>query len=162
MDQPDASATLQPQQDVGLLFHATNLDTNTALTVTAAHAGIDVNNPQALQQWLDELVGSRRQALDSVRLYHTGVIRTEMYNLITQVEPVVVKRLVTGWDPTMSSEDRHFMQSWLFQQVQFIRTWCEHRGLTNLDQDQVLFQVLQVDPTSPPSGDPVYNHCPDF
>ena len=90
MDQPEASASATPQQDVGLLFQPINLDMNAALTVTAAHAGVDIDNPQALQPWLDEPVGSRRQVL---RHDHAEAIqRTETYHLITQVESVV-KRL---------------------------------------------------------------------
>ena len=92
MGHPEAAPSATPQrQEVGL-FQPVALGATAALSVTAAHAGVDVNDAQALQQWLDEPVGSRRQALDTVRHYHTGVIRTEMYNLITQAESVV-KRL---------------------------------------------------------------------
>ena len=175
MGEPEAAALATPHQEVGLPI---TLDANAALTATAAHATVDVKNPQALQQWLDEPVGTRRQVLDTVSQYHAGVIRTEMYNLMTQVVSVVkrldnrllrqqdnlqwltteqkkasgLRILLIGWDPTMSPEDRHVVVAWMFQQVQFIRTWSEHRGFTNLDQDQVLFQVFQVDPATAPSG----------
>ena len=65
MGKPEAAASATPQQGVGL-FQPITLDANAALTVTAAHARVDVNNPQALRQWLDEPVGSRRQVLDTV------------------------------------------------------------------------------------------------
>ncbi|OLP92479.1 hypothetical protein AK812_SmicGene25715 [Symbiodinium microadriaticum] len=164
------------------LFNPFNIDSAVATTLTAAEAGVDANDPQAVQAYLSGAVTTRKDVFDIVRNYHTGVIRSELYNLITQMECVVknlddrilrnttelhwlssesrteqkrscgLQVLLTGWDPTMTPEERHFMVGWMLQQVGFIRTWLERRGYSDLSAEQVFLNVLQVDPATPPSG----------
>ncbi|OLQ08497.1 hypothetical protein AK812_SmicGene7976 [Symbiodinium microadriaticum] len=164
------------------LFNPFNIDREVATTLTAAEAGVEANDPQAVQAYLGAAVTTRKDVFDIVRNYHTGVIRSELYNLITQMECVVknlddrilrnttelhwlssesrteqkrscgLQVLLTGWDPTMTPEERHFMVSWMLQQVGFIRTWLERRGYSDLSAEQVFLNVLQVDPATPPSG----------
>ncbi|CAE7879428.1 Kcnh5, partial [Symbiodinium microadriaticum] len=163
-------------------FNPFNIDREVATTLTAAEAGVEANDPQAVQAYLGGAVTTRKDVFDIVRNYHTGVIRSELYNLITQMECVVknlddrilrnttelhwlssesrteqkrscgLQVLLTGWDPTMTPEERHFMVSWMLQQVGFIRTWLERRGYSDLSAEQVFLNVLQVDPATPPSG----------
>ncbi|OLP76823.1 tRNA 2'-phosphotransferase 1, partial [Symbiodinium microadriaticum] len=155
------------------LFNPFNIDREVATTLTAAEAGVDANDPQAVQAYLGGAVTTRKDVFDIVRNYHTGVIRSELYNLITQMECVVknlddrilrnttelhwlssesrteqkrscgLQVLLTGWDPTMTPEERHFMVSWMLQQAGFIRTWLERRGYSDLSAEQVFLNVLQ-------------------
>ena len=155
------------------LFNPFNIDREVATTLTAAEAGVDANDPQAVQAYLGGAVTTRKDVFDIVRNYHTGVIRSELYNLITQMECVVknlddrilrnttelhwlssesrteqkrscgLQVLLTGWDPTMPPEERHFMVSWMLQQAGFIRTWLERRGYSDRRAEQVFLNVLQ-------------------
>ena len=52
----------------------------------------------------------------------------------------------------MNPTERHFMINWMLQQVSFIRTWLQRRGVSDFDPESVFFNVLQVDPATPPSG----------
>ena len=45
--------------------------------------------------------------------------------------------LLTGWDPKMNPEERHFMIHWMMQQVEFFRAWLSRRGVTDLDPEHV-------------------------
>ena len=164
------------------LFQPLHYDDSSSLALTAAQVGVDPNNREALESWLDERIETRRSVFETVRAYHVGVIRGELYNLISQVEGVIkslddrllqqqqdlfwltsecrteqkrvsgLQVLLTGWDPKMNPEERHFMIHWMMQQVEFFRAWLNRRGVTDLDPEQVFYNVLQVDPATPPSG----------
>ncbi|CAE7830803.1 rnhA [Symbiodinium sp. CCMP2592] len=176
-----ATGSQEPPQALRL-FNPFDIAADTATTLTAVEAGVDANNPQAVAEYMQGAVATRQDVFDIVRNYHVGVIRSELYNLITQVESVVknlddrilrntadlqwlssesrteqkrtcgLQVLLTGWDPTITPEERHFMVDWMLQQVSFIRTWLTRRGYSDLTAEQVFLNVLQVDPATPPSG----------
>ena len=178
----EASSATPPPAATTRLFQPVPFDDEASVALTAAESGVNANDPGAVQQWLDAPVTTRRDVFQTVRAYHTSVIRNEMYNLVTQVESVIrnlddriirqqadltwltsecraeqkrqsgLQVLLTGWDPDMSPEDRHFMICWMMQQVEFFRVWLQRRGVQDTDPEHVFYHVLQVDPATPPSG----------
>ena len=181
-DAPMSDAAAGSADPVTPLFQPLHYDDASSVALTAAQTGVDVNNKEALENWLDEPVGTRRAVLETVRAYHVGVIRGEMYNLIAQVEGVIkslddrllqqqqdlhwltsecrteqkrvsgLQVLLTGWDPKMTPEERHFMINWMMQQVEFFRAWLGRRGVKDFKPEHVFYNVLQADPATPPSG----------
>ena len=128
---------------------------------------------------------TRQEVLDTIRAYHTTVIRSEIQNVVLQVEGIIkqlddkllrthdnlqwlasesrqdqkklsaLQAITTGWSPEMSAEDRLFMLGWMFEQVEYFRTWllqCAY-NISGNDSPYVWLNVLQRDPTTPPAGD---------
>ena len=62
------------------------LEDHTALQVTAGAMGHDVNNPQAVENFLNAPVHTAREVLQLVRGYHKAVIRPELYGAVVQLE----------------------------------------------------------------------------
>ncbi|CAE7825396.1 unnamed protein product [Symbiodinium sp. CCMP2592] len=146
------------------LFQPIPLDQEASIQATAFAAGVEANDPANVKRWLGEAITTRQQVLETVRHYHTAVLRPELYNMITQVEHALVafddrllrqsKELswmvsenrttqrqqaalvviLTGWSNTMPPEDRLYMVTWLLQQVTAVRHFLQTRGY-KLDDD---------------------------
>ena len=85
----DAQPATGSADPVTPLFQPLHYDDSSSLALTAAQVGVDANNHEAVENWLDEPIQTRRSVFETVRAYHVGVIRGEMYNLISQVEGVI-------------------------------------------------------------------------
>ena len=72
------------------LFQPVVLDTDVAYQTTANSMGVDVRDQTAMENWLGETITTRVQVLQTIRHYHTAVIRPELYNLINQVETTLL------------------------------------------------------------------------
>ena len=153
-------------------------------TPARLQAGVDASDPAQMQTWLQGPITTRQEVLETVRAYHTGVIRTEMQQMIMQVETVVnglndrllrqrdhlrwlttesrmdqkklrgVQVLLNGFDPKMGPEDRLYMISWMFEQVEYFRSYLKLRAYDTESPtaNYVFLNVLQSEPATPPSG----------
>ena len=65
------------------------LQSDAAISVTAGALGVNINDRNAVQQWLSTPVASaasNQQVFEMVRACHENVIRPEYYSLVTQLE----------------------------------------------------------------------------
>ena len=115
------------------------VDGESAIDLTAIQAGINAQDPAAVQSWLNAPITTRKDGLETIRNYHTGVIRTEMWLMIYQIEGIVknlndrilrqhehlrwptsdssqeqkkqcaMQVLLNGFEQTMSPEERLYM-----------------------------------------------------
>ena len=160
----DTAQASEPQQGV---INPVPMDQDAAYAIAASQAGVDMNNPQAVEQWMAEPIANRGDVLRTTRHYHIGVIRTELYNVVGQVEHAfanVNDRLLrtqrglewlqsdnrqaqkqaaglqvftTGWDPTLVPENRLYMLDWMLRQVGANRVFMTQRGQSAEDDVQV-------------------------
>ena len=174
-----STPTQSPEQS---LFQPVTVDADLAYSMTAAQSGVDINNPNKIQQWLQQPVPTRAEVLQTVRAYHIGVIRPELYNFVAQIEAVIsalddrvlrqnvnlqwmqsenrqmqkqasgLMVLLTGFDSESSPSDRLYMINWMLQQVDHIRAFLNQRGYQGDNYDLYYLNALQSDPSTPPSG----------
>ena len=179
-----SSAGAQASEDTKPLLQVFEIEAAAAYELTAIQAGVDVQNKEKYQQWAQGQITTSQQVLDTIRAYHTGVIRTEMRQLVFQIEGVVKKLndavlrqhdnlrwlttesrqeqkrvcalqvLLNGFDTQMPAEERLFMINWMFEQIDYFRSYLKLRGfnLENPESSYVFLNVLQGDPATPPSG----------
>ena len=83
-----AAASTTPQTG---LFQPITLEAESAIMATAYSAGINAREPAQLQQWMAQPLRTRGEVLETIRQYHTAVIRPELYNLVTQVEQALAQ-----------------------------------------------------------------------
>ncbi|CAE7246061.1 unnamed protein product [Symbiodinium natans] len=179
---PTASGSTPPaKQDTGL-FQPMHYQQETAFVATAHSAGVNANNPTDMALWMKETISTRAQVLDTIRHYHTAVIRPELYNLINQVEAALVSLddrllrqskelawmasenralqkqsaalmvILTGWDTSMSPSERLFMVNWMLEQITHVQAFLQQRGWANFDGEYKYLNVLSADPSTPPAG----------
>ena len=167
----DAAQASEPQQG---LINPVPLDEDAAYAIAASQAGVDMNNLQAVEQWMAEPIANRGDVLRTIRHYHIGVIRTELYNVVGQVEHAFanvndrllrtqrglewlqsdnrqlqkqaagLQVLLTGWDPTLEPENRLYMVDWMLRQVGANRVFMTQRGQSAEDDDQSPYKFLQI------------------
>ena len=162
---PVASSLVTPQEDVPAFDHTAPtlvqpwlLEDASAAQVTAGTFGVQVQNPQEMEAWLNRPVSTTREVFSIVRNYHKAVIRPELYHMVLQLESALTKvhddvfktkeelawmagenrqlqkhaagtQLVTsGWPNGLSPAQREYMLSWMLQQAPKIRTFLEARG----------------------------------
>ena len=173
-----ASSTDRP------LFNPVAMDTDSAYQLTAAEYGVDINNQAAMKTWMGAPIPNRAELLATLRAYHTAVIRPELYNLIAQVEAAfqcmddrlfqqsrelhwmaaenrqsqkaqsALTVITSGWDPSMSPDDRLYQLNWMISQVDSIRSFLQMRGLLGTDQSYAghhFLNVLATDPVTVPN-----------
>ena len=80
-----SSAGAQASEDTKPLLQVFEIEAAAAYELTAIQAGVDVQNKEQYQQWAQGQITTRQQVLDTIRAYHTGVIRTEMRQLAVGV-----------------------------------------------------------------------------
>ena len=147
-----------------------------------------------MQAWLQGPITTRQEVLETVRAYHTGVIRTEIQQMVMQVERVVkglndrilrqhdhlrwlttdsrmdqkklcgVQVLLNGFDSKIGPEERLFMISWMFEPVEYFRSYLKLRDYntvtrspsqpttcssTSSSLSRPLLQVVVITPQSP-------------
>ncbi|CAE7041945.1 unnamed protein product [Symbiodinium natans] len=176
-----AAASTTPQTG---LFQPITLEAESAIMATAYSAGINAREPAQLQQWMAQPLRTRGEVLETIRQDHTAVIRPELYNLVTQVEQAlaqiddrVIRQsqdlqwmvsenrqsqrqysalsvILTGWDGSMSPEQRLYMVNWLLSQVTHFQAFLRQRGyrLDAGDAEYIYLNCLSADPTTPPAG----------
>ena len=86
-EQPQA--TPQPKQVS--MFQPVVLDMNTAFQATALSMGVDTQDTAATQAWMATPLTTRKDVLETIRHYHTAVVRPELYNMINQVEATLLR-----------------------------------------------------------------------
>ena len=166
------------------LIQPFDVDQPASYELTAIQAGVDARDPAQMQTWLQGPITTRQEVLETVRAYHTGVIRTEIQQMVMQVETVVkglndrllrqhehlrwlttesrmdqkklcgVQVLLNGFDAKMGPEERLYMISWMFEQVEYFPSYLK---LLAYDTESptanyVFLNVLQSEPATPPSG----------
>eukprot|EP00439_Symbiodinium_sp_Y106_P027358 s3377_g3.t1 len=75
-----------PSMGATPLFQPIPVERDASFTMAAAQVGVDINSDADLQAYLATPLTTRAQVLDTIRHYHVGVIRPEVFNLISQVE----------------------------------------------------------------------------
>ena len=139
------------------LFQPVPLATEAAFQMTAAQAGVDINNSEQIRHWMQQPVTTRQEVLETMRNYHVGVIRPEIYHLISQVETVIASiddRLIktqdslqwlasenraaqkresglmvvmTGFDQKMSPQERLEQINWMLGEIEEVKQFLFHR-----------------------------------
>ena len=120
--------------------------------------GVDINQPQRVEEWLRAPVTTTQDVMKILRCYHKGVIRPELYNMVLQVETALrtvddrvfqVKRelnwmasdnrqqqknqsalqvLLSGFPAGLSPAQRQYMIGWMLKQVPEIQNFLKNRG----------------------------------
>ena len=153
----DAAAAEKPPAATPLL-QPVPLDQDAAYACAAAQEGVDINDPRAIKQWMQQPIATRADVLRTIRGYHVGVIRTELYNVVGQIEQALttlndsvlrvqqnmqwmqadnrqsqkqasgLQVILSGWERTMDPETRLFMVDWMLRQVEGNRVFLRQRG----------------------------------
>ena len=95
---PVASSLVTPQEDVPAFDHTAPtlvqpwlLEDASAAQVTAGTFGVQVQNPQEMEAWLNRPVSTTREVFSIVRNYHKAVTRPELYHMVLQLESALTK-----------------------------------------------------------------------
>ena len=158
-DVPMQTGAQDPEQPPSLV-QPFAFEEATAVGLTAAEFGVNINDHTAVNAWLLEPVQNKKQMMAMMSAYHRKVIRPEYYNLVLQLESAlktiddkvfVAKRelewmasenrqaqkhhsglqiITSGWPNYMKPEQRHYMLNWMFSTTPKIRTFVEARGFT--------------------------------
>ncbi|CAE6971439.1 warA [Symbiodinium sp. CCMP2456] len=150
-----------PQHLPPTLVHPFTVDDAAATQITTGLMGVDINQPQRVQEWLQAPVTTTQDVMKILRCYHKGVIRPELYNLVLQVETALrtvddrvfqVKRelswmasdnrqqqknqsalqvLLSGFPAGLSPAQRQYMIGWMLMQVPEIKNFLVARGYVN-------------------------------
>ena len=140
------------------LLQPFSLQDEAALEVTAGALGVNIQDHNAVQQWLDAPVGTNRDMFRVLRTYHEKVVRPEYYSLAAQLEAglrnlnanifkirqevswmaadnrqaqkyaVGVQLLTTGWPQGMGPADREYMVGWFLLNTPKVVNFCYERG----------------------------------
>ena len=147
-----------PQDIPPTLVHPFTVDDGAATQITAGMMGVDINQPQRVEEWLRAPVTTTQDVMKILRCYHKGVIRPELYNMVLQVETALctvddrvfqVKRelswmasdnrqqqknqsalqvLLSGFPAGLSPAQRQYMIGWMLKQVPEIQNFLKNRG----------------------------------
>ena len=184
-DRPEATPPQEQAQSSSTpLIQPITVEKEAAYAITASQSGVNAQDPAEYSAWLNQRLTTRAEVLDTVRAYHTSVIRTEIQNVVLQIENIfkllddrvlrnhdnlqwllsdsrqdqkrisALQVITTGWAQDMAPEDRYFMLCWMFEQIEFFRSWLTQRGfrLDEAGSNYVWMNVLQADPSTPPAG----------
>ena len=153
-----SSATACQDADPPSLVQPFTIQDQTAVGLTAAEMGVDINDQTAVQQWLQQPVQNNQQVCNMVRSYHHQVIRPAMYNLVLQLEAAfktideqvfqtrkelqwlsqdnrmaqkyqaALQVLTSGWPNHMKPEARLFMLAWMLSETPEIADCLRNKG----------------------------------
>ncbi|CAE7444700.1 unnamed protein product [Symbiodinium sp. KB8] len=141
------------------------LQDHTALQAVAGDMGVNINDPQHVEAWLQRPVANARDVLQLVRGYHEAVVRPEMYGMVLQLEGAL--RLMndeifaTRSELNCMARENRMQQkhsSGLMLCHHWALTFLRNRGVIRAGDDrtamepEIWFQVLQVDPTTVPQS----------
>ena len=145
-------------EDGPSLLQPFSFEDSTAVGLTAATHGVDINDQTAIKNWLAKPVQNNQQVFEMVRSYHRAVIRPEMYNLVLQLEAALktvdesvfkarqelqwlsadnrlaqkhqagLQVLTSGWPNYMKPDQRIFMVGWMLAQCPKIVDFLKFRG----------------------------------
>ena len=145
-------------EDGPSLLQPFSFEDSTAVGLTAATHGVDINDQTAIKNGLAKPVQNNQQVFEMVRSYHRAVIRPEMYNLVLQLEAALktvdesvfkarqelqwlsadnrlaqkhqagLQVLTSGWPNYMKPEQRIFMVGWMLAQCPKIVDFLKFRG----------------------------------
>ena len=177
-EQPQA--TPQPKQVS--MFQPVVLDTHTAFQATALSMGVDTQDAAATQAWMATPLQTRKDVLETIRHYHTAVVRPELYNMINQVEATLLRFddrvlrnsqelawltsenraeqrrtsgllvLLTGFPATTTPQARLYMVNWMLAQVEDLKKFLKERAYTVSEDDFSMLNVLKSSARSPSSA----------
>ena len=169
VDGSASASTAQPEVQGPALFQPVPIASEAAYTMTAAQAGVDINDTGAVQTYMQAPVTTRRQVLDTIRDYHVAVIRPEVFHLVAQIEGVISqlddrmlrmqdnmnwlssenraaqKResglmvVLTGFDPKMSPQERLHQINWMLGQVEEVKQFLFQRQYNASDECQLYY-----------------------
>ena len=169
VDGSASASTAQPEVQGPALFQPVPIASEAAYTMTAAQAGVDINDTGAVQTYMQGPVTTRRQVLDTIRDYHVAVIRPEVFHLVAQIEGVISqlddrmlrmqdnmnwlssenraaqKResglmvVLTGFDPKMSPQERLHQINWMLGQVEEVKQFLFQRQYNASDECQLYY-----------------------
>ena len=164
--------TTTPHQDATLVIPWAMQD-NLAAQATAAHLGIDINDPNAMQSWLDKPIRNNTDVLTVLRSYHDKVIHPEMYRMVVQLDTALkalgdglfatsrevewmgaenrlmqkhqsgVQLVTSGWPTGLGSDARLYQICWTLSQCPKITTFLQNRAY-NTDHPADLLVSLNV------------------
>ena len=80
IDGTASASTAQPEASGPGLFQPVPMATEAAYTMTAAQAGVDINDTGAVQTYMQAPATTRRQILETIRDYDVAVIRPEVFH----------------------------------------------------------------------------------
>ena len=176
---PSSSST---QEKPVSLFQPLVHGSETAVQLTAAQMGIDMNDQQAVQQWLKTPVPDRQSVLETMQAYHGAVIRPELYQMVAQIEEAFkhlddqifqcsqevrwlasenrqqqkhlagTQLLTSGWDTSLRPEEREYQIAWMLSQCERITHFLKIRGLLQEDHLESHLNCLAQEPTTVPVG----------
>ena len=84
--QMEVEQEIREQEPDPSLLQPFTLQDQAALEVTAAEVGVNVQDHNAVQEWLAAPVQNNRAVFDMMRAYRTKVIRPEYFSLVAQLE----------------------------------------------------------------------------
>ena len=155
------------------LFQPVVLSDQSAYQAVAHSMGIDINSQQAMDNWMGAPVTTRADVLQTLRHYHSSVIRPELYNLVNQIEVTLLgfddrllrqhrelqwmasdnraeqRRssaltvLLAGFPPKATPQERGFMVNWMLEQVDGITKFLKERGY-NPEETGADFMMFQA------------------
>ena len=140
------------------LLQPFSLQDHTALSATLGSMGVNINQPQEIENWLNAAPTTNREIFNMVRSYHEQVIRPEYYSLVCQLETGLksisdsvfkvrqelawmssenrlmqkhacgLQVLTTGWPPALKPKERECTICWMLSQVKDIVAHLTIRG----------------------------------
>ena len=164
-----AASSDQPEGSIPSLFQPLPVPTEASFSITAAHAGLDINDGSALQAWLQAPVTTRQDVLQTLRNYHVAVIRPEVDHMIAQVENIIGKLdarmlrlqddmnwlasenraaqkresglivVLTGFDPKMEPAARYDQINWMLGQIEDVKQFLFQRQYNATDTCQLYY-----------------------
>ena len=146
------------------------LQDHTALQAVAGHMGVNINDPQHVEAWLQRPVANARDVLQLVRGYHEAVVRPEMYGMVIQLEGALrmmndqifatrselnfmarenrmqqkhssgLMLVTTGWPNDLQPPQRHYMLGWMISQLPEALTFLRNRGVIRAGEDHTAME----------------------
>ena len=160
-----AASSTTGQGASGFVVTTPHLEDQTAYQITAGHLGHDVNNPKAIESFLNSKVSTARDVLRLVKGYHESIIRPELYGAVVQLETALKKvndrvlaaqselrfmasdnraqqkhqaglmLVTTGWPTGMAPEATAYMIGWMIAQLPEAQDFLKNRALLRDDMD---------------------------
>ena len=180
------TTTPPPQQPQISMFQPVVLEAEVAYQATALSMGVDTQDQAATNAWMATPLTTRKDVRETIRHYHTAVVRPELYNMINQVESTLLRFddrilrntqelswlttenrqeqrrasalmvLLTGFPATTTPQQRLYMVNWMLAQPEGLKKFVE-RGHSAPEADLTMLNVLATDPTTPPAGQDKYS-----
>ena len=157
-----ATQQTMPQQP---LVQPLILEDHTADQATASGFGVNINDPGAMREFLNQPVHTAGDVLKLVKTYHKAVIRPEMFGMVAQLETAIKKvhdhtftcqkelqfmiadnrsaqkhaaglqLVTTGWPNGLTPQQREYMLGWMLGNTPEIVTYLQARGLLAQNYD---------------------------